>query len=99
MSRADGLQPVLGRSGVRHGADCGEVHGATGWSVVVHDRDEGGYHEHAMGFAEWLHRHLLGEVVIHPGGTYVTPGPVKPQHLPMSPNDRPVPWYGPERGV
>lgn len=29
-----------------------------------------------MGFAEWLHRHLVGEEVIHPNGTYFYPGPV-----------------------
>ncbi|MET9182995.1 SMI1/KNR4 family protein [Kitasatospora aureofaciens] len=69
------------------------------WSVVVHDRDEGGYWEHAMGFAEWLHRHLIGEEVIHPNGTYFYPGPVKLEHLPMSPEDRPEPWHGPERGM
>ena len=69
------------------------------WSVVVHDRDEGGYWEHAMGFAEWLYRHLIGEEVIHPNGTYFYPGPVKLQHLPMSPEDRPLPWYGPDRGM
>ncbi|KJY41997.1 hypothetical protein VR41_09870 [Streptomyces sp. NRRL B-1568] len=69
------------------------------WSVVVHDRDEGGYWEHAMGFAEWLYRHLIGEEVIHPNGTYFYPGPVKLEHLPMSAGDRPEPWYGPERGM
>ncbi|MEU9337907.1 hypothetical protein AB0D49_32890 [Streptomyces sp. NPDC048290] len=50
-----------------------------GWSVVLLDRDEGGYREHAMGFAESPYRHLVGEEVIHPNG----PGPVKLQHLPM----------------
>ncbi|MFE3329311.1 hypothetical protein [Streptomyces sp. NPDC059176] len=27
--------------------------------MVVHDRGEGGYWEHAMGFAEWLYRHSI----------------------------------------
>ncbi|GAB3119028.1 hypothetical protein GCM10027160_32270 [Streptomyces calidiresistens] len=70
------------------------------WSVVVHNRDEGGYWEHPMGFAEWLHRQLLGEEVIHPNGTYFYPGPVRLEHLPMSAEDRrPAAWYGPDRGM
>ncbi|GAA4831208.1 hypothetical protein GCM10023235_01690 [Kitasatospora terrestris] len=65
----------------------------------MHDRDEGGYWEHPMGFAEWLYRHLVGEEVIHPNGTCFYPGPVELQHLPTSPEDRPLPWYGPDRGM
>ncbi|GAA3081006.1 hypothetical protein GCM10020000_78610 [Streptomyces olivoverticillatus] len=41
----------------------------------------------------------IGEEVIHPNGTYFYPGPVKLEHLPMSADDRPEPWYGPERGM
>ncbi|WP_345694786.1 hypothetical protein [Kitasatospora terrestris] len=52
-----------------------------------------------MGFAEWLYRHLVGEEVIHPNGTCFYPGPVELQHLPTSPEDRPLPWYGPDRGM
>ncbi|GAA1073984.1 hypothetical protein GCM10009665_79450 [Kitasatospora nipponensis] len=71
----------------------------SGWSIVIHDRDEGGCWEHAMSFAEWLHRHLVGEEMIHPGGTYLYPGPVELEHPPMSPGERHLSWYGPGRGM
>lgn len=55
--------------------------------------------EHRMSFSEWLYRYLIGEDMAGPNSSAFYPGPVKLQHLPMSADERPEPWYGPNRGM
>ncbi|MEU9954800.1 SMI1/KNR4 family protein [Streptomyces sp. NPDC050982] len=55
--------------------------------------------EHRMSFTEWLYRYLIGEDMTGPNSSAFYSGPVKLQHLPMSADDRPEPWYGPDRGM
>ncbi|WNO66132.1 SMI1/KNR4 family protein [Streptomyces sp. AM2-3-1] len=55
--------------------------------------------EHRMSFAEWLYRYLIGEDMTGPNSAAFYPGPVQMQHLPMSVDERPQPWYGPDRGM
>ncbi|MFE2522523.1 SMI1/KNR4 family protein [Streptomyces mirabilis] len=55
--------------------------------------------EHRMSFAEWLYRYLIGEDMSGPNSAAFYPGPVQLQRLPMSADERPEPWYGPDRGM
>lgn len=55
--------------------------------------------EHRISFAEWLYRYLIGEDMTGPNSAAFYPGPVQLQHLPMSADERPEPWYGPDRGM
>jgi hypothetical protein len=73
--------------------------GATGTPYLVVAAKDGIWARHRMGFAEWLHRYLVGEDMAGPGSSALYPGPVRPRHLPMSAGDRPEPWYGPDRGM
>ncbi|MEE1783254.1 SMI1/KNR4 family protein [Streptomyces sp. SP17BM10] len=64
--------------------------------VVEHD---GSWYEYRMSFSEWLYRYLAGEDMVGPNSSAFYPGPVRLEPLPMSPDDRPTPMYGPERGM
>ncbi|WP_428957371.1 hypothetical protein [Streptomyces sp. cg35] len=55
--------------------------------------------EHRMSFAEWLYRYLIGEDMTGPNSAAFYPDSVQMQHLPMSADARPEPWYGPDRGM
>ncbi|MDX2811894.1 SMI1/KNR4 family protein [Streptomyces sp. PA03-5A] len=55
--------------------------------------------EHRVSFAEWLHRYLIGEDMTGPNSSAFYPGPVRLEHLPMAPDERPRPWFGPDRGM
>jgi hypothetical protein len=55
--------------------------------------------EHRIGFAEWLHRYLLGEDMTGPNSAVFYPGPVRLDPPPMPGADRTKPWYGPDRGM
>ncbi|MEU9091500.1 SMI1/KNR4 family protein [Streptomyces sp. NPDC048428] len=55
--------------------------------------------EHRMCFAEWLCRYLIGEDMSGPNSAAFYPGPVQLRHLPMSADERPEPWDGPDRGM
>ncbi|MGW4623348.1 SMI1/KNR4 family protein [Streptomyces sp. NPDC004592] len=55
--------------------------------------------EHHMNFAEWLYRYLIGEDMTGPNSSAFYPGPVQSQRLPMSADERPEPWYGPDRDM
>ncbi|MFE4334433.1 hypothetical protein ACFRQM_35035 [Streptomyces sp. NPDC056831] len=55
--------------------------------LIIADGD-GWWAEHWMPFAEWLHRYLIGDDMTGPNSSAFYPGPVKLEHLPMSPG----PW-------
>ncbi|MGF1427511.1 SMI1/KNR4 family protein [Kitasatospora sp. LaBMicrA B282] len=64
--------------------------------AVEHD---GSWYEYRMTFAEWLYRYLIGEDMVGPNSSAFYPGPVLLEPLPTSPDARPAPRYGPERGM
>ncbi|MFF6774572.1 SMI1/KNR4 family protein [Streptomyces sp. NPDC012637] len=66
--------------------------------LVVED-GEGGWARYDMGFAEWLYRYLIGEDMAGPNSSAFYPGPVRLCHLPMTADDLPEEWRGPERGM
>ncbi|MFB6615085.1 SMI1/KNR4 family protein [Streptomyces sp. NPDC085524] len=92
----DGLWPIAssdrGETVFLVGADS-----AAPWLLV--EDGEGGWARYDMSFAEWLYRYLVGEEMAGPGSSAFYPGPVRLEHLPMSPGDLPEPWYGPDRGM
>ncbi|GHC73116.1 SMI1/KNR4 family protein [Streptomyces cinnamoneus] len=67
------------------------------WLLV--EDGEGGWARYDMGFAEWLYRYLIGEDMAGPNSSAFYPGPVKMEPRPMSYEDRPEPWHGPDRGM
>ncbi|GAA2810822.1 hypothetical protein GCM10010441_39320 [Kitasatospora paracochleata] len=70
----------------------------TGHRICAVEHD-GAWYEYRMSFAEWLYRYLIGEDVIGPNSSAFYPGPVLLDRLPMSPGDRTVRTYGPDRGM
>ncbi|MFD4907543.1 SMI1/KNR4 family protein [Kitasatospora purpeofusca] len=70
----------------------------TGHRICAVDHD-GYWYEYRMSFSEWLYRYLVGENMVGPNSSAFYPGPVLLEPLPMSPDDRPAPMYGPERGM
>ncbi|MFH8448637.1 hypothetical protein ACH4CD_05305 [Streptomyces fungicidicus] len=66
--------------------------------ILVED-GEGGWAQHDMSFAEWLYRYLVGEDMADPNTSVFYPGPVRLRRLPMTADERPEPWSGPERGM
>ncbi|MDX3379769.1 SMI1/KNR4 family protein [Streptomyces sp. ME02-6991-2A] len=66
--------------------------------LLVEDGEER-WARYDMGFAEWLHRYLVGEDMGGPDSSAHYPGPVRLCRLPMTVDDRPEPWSGPERGM
>lgn len=46
-----------------------------------------------------LHRYLIGEDVAGPNTSAFYPDPVELQHLPMSADERPEHWCGPDRSI
>ncbi|MYR39987.1 SMI1/KNR4 family protein [Streptomyces sp. SID4944] len=74
-----------------------DVGTAAPWLLV--EDGECGWTRYDMGFAEWLHRYLLGEDMGGPNSSAFYPGPVQLRRLPMSVDDRPEAWSGPERGM
>ncbi|CAL9575174.1 hypothetical protein SUDANB120_04934 [Streptomyces sp. enrichment culture] len=92
----DGLWPLAStdRGETVFLADAGT---ASAWLLV--EDGEGGWTRYDMGFAEWLHRYLVGEDTAGPNSPAFHPGPVELVSLPMAPEDRPAPWYGPDRGM
>ncbi|WP_415954011.1 SMI1/KNR4 family protein [Streptomyces sp. KLOTTS4A1] len=90
----DGLWPIVG-------SDRGEnvfLAGADDDPRFLVNFDET-WAEYRMSFAEWLYRYLIGEDMTGPNSAVFYPGPVKMEYLPMSVEDRPEPWYGPDRGM
>ncbi|MGY0466640.1 SMI1/KNR4 family protein [Kitasatospora sp. cg17-2] len=93
----DGLIPITG-------TDRGEyiflapLPDRTGHRICAVDH-EGCWNEYRMSFSEWLYRYLVGEDMVGPNSSAFYPGPVLLQPLPMSPDDRPAPIHGPERGM
>ncbi|MGW7449179.1 hypothetical protein [Kitasatospora sp. NPDC054795] len=51
-----------------------------------------------MSFSEWLYRCPVGEDMVGPNSSAFHPGPARLEPLPISPDDRPTPIYGPDRG-
>ncbi|MFX4293309.1 SMI1/KNR4 family protein [Streptomyces bohaiensis] len=92
-----GLVPVLG-------TDRGE---RVFWAPRVVDRggqvfclwDDDEFYRHDMSLSEWLYRYLVGKDLFGPNSAAFYPGPVQLKSLPMSYEDTPVVWYGPERGM
>ncbi|MFC9705283.1 SMI1/KNR4 family protein [Streptomyces sp. NPDC056943] len=92
----DGLWPIAG-------TDRGE----TIFLVVANARapwllaedGEGGWARYDMSFAEWLYRYLIGEDMAGPNTSAFYPGPVQLCRLPMTTDERPEPWSGPDRGM
>ncbi|GAA3018067.1 hypothetical protein GCM10020229_31680 [Kitasatospora albolonga] len=70
----------------------------TGQRICAAEHD-GSWYEYRMSFSEWLHRYLVGEDMVGPNSAVFHPGPGLLEPLPMSPDDRPAPRYGPERGI
>ncbi|MEV4875757.1 SMI1/KNR4 family protein [Streptomyces cyaneofuscatus] len=70
---------------------------AAPWLLV--DDGECGWSRYDMGFAEWLYRYLIGEDMGGPNSSAYYPGPVQLRRLPMTVDDRPEPWSGPDRGM
>ncbi|MDQ0390088.1 hypothetical protein J2S54_006908 [Streptomyces sp. DSM 42143] len=66
--------------------------------ILVED-GEGGWAQCEMNFAEWLYRYLSGEDMAGPNTSAFYPGPVQLRRLPMTADERPEPWSGPERGM
>ncbi len=67
------------------------------WLLI--EDGEGGWARYDMGFAEWLYRYLIGEDMAGPDSSAFYPGPVQLCRLPMTVDDRPEPWNGPDRGM
>ncbi len=67
------------------------------WLLI--DDGEGGWARYDMSFAEWLYRYLTGEDMAGPNSSAFYPGPVQLRRLPMTPEERPEPWFGPVRGM
>ncbi|MFE9635826.1 SMI1/KNR4 family protein [Streptomyces sp. NPDC006463] len=92
----DGLWPIAS-------TDRGETvflvaaSAASPWLLV--EDGEGGWGRYDMGFAEWLYRYLIGEDLAGPDSSAFYPGPVRLEHLPMTPDDRTESWYGPDRSM
>ncbi|MFV5996115.1 SMI1/KNR4 family protein [Streptomyces sp. NPDC056231] len=72
--------------------------GGQGERLIIADGD-GWWAEHRTPFAEWLHRYLIGDDMTGPNSSAFYPGPVKLEHLPMSPGERTQPYHGPDRGM
>ncbi|MEW1872268.1 SMI1/KNR4 family protein [Streptomyces caelestis] len=60
---------------------------------------EGSWARFEMSFAEWLYRYLIGEDMTGPHTFAFYPGPVQLCRLPMTADERPEPWNGPDRGM
>jgi hypothetical protein len=92
----NGLWPIAG-------TDRGETlflvaaHGTAPWLLV--EDGEGGWARYDMSFAEWLYRYFIGEDMAGPNSAVFYPGPVQLCRLPMSADERPEPWSGPDRGM
>ncbi|MFD7975305.1 SMI1/KNR4 family protein [Streptomyces sp. NPDC059071] len=67
------------------------------WFLV--EDGEGGWARYDMSFAEWLYRYLIGEDMAGPNTSAFYPGPVQLCRLPMTADERPEPWSGPDRGM
>ncbi|MFD0367665.1 SMI1/KNR4 family protein [Streptomyces sp. NPDC127114] len=67
------------------------------WFLV--EDGEGGWARYDMSFAEWLYRYLIGEDMAGPNTSAFYPGPVQLCRLPMTTDERPEPWSGPDRGM
>ncbi|MEV4192150.1 hypothetical protein [Streptomyces toxytricini] len=69
----DGLWPLASsdRGGTVFLADAGT---ASAWLLV--EDWEGGWTRYDVGFAEWLHRHLIGKDMAGPNSSAFHPGPV-----------------------
>lgn len=66
--------------------------------ILVED-GEGGWAQYEMSFAEWLYRYLVGEDMAGPNTSAFYPGPVQLRRLPLTADERPMPWSGPKRGM
>ncbi|KQX77050.1 MULTISPECIES: hypothetical protein [unclassified Streptomyces] len=66
--------------------------------ILVED-GEGGWARYDMSFAEWLYRYLIGQDMAGPNTSAFCPGPVQLCRFPMTADERPEPWNGPERGM
>lgn len=66
--------------------------------LLVED-GEGSWARFEMSFAERLHRCLVGEDMTGPDTSAFYPGPVQLCRLPMTADERPEPWSGPDRGT
>ncbi|MFD8020471.1 hypothetical protein ACFV6G_08610 [Streptomyces lavendulae] len=74
-----------------------EVHGYSDGIVV--QGSEGDWVGHAMGFAEWLYRYLIGEEMAGWASGALHPGPVLLEYLPTGPDERTREAYGPARDM
>jgi hypothetical protein len=68
-------------------------------SKILTEDGEGGWAQYEMNFAEWLYRYLVGEDMAGPNTSAFYPGQVQLRRLPMTADERPEPWNGPERGM
>ncbi|MFB6839057.1 SMI1/KNR4 family protein [Streptomyces sp. NPDC056361] len=73
------------------------AHSTTPWLLV--EDGGGGWARYDMSFAEWLYRYLIGEDMAGPHTAAFYPGPVQLLRLPMTADERPEPWSGPDRGM
>ncbi|MEV6758185.1 SMI1/KNR4 family protein [Streptomyces sp. NPDC051214] len=92
---SDGLIPLFGTDRsemVFYGPKA-----AGGKGSLFVEPGEGEFFEYEMGVAEWFYRWLVGEHVTGPHGGVYYPGPVVLRDLPMTPDDRPEPRFGPRR--
>lgn len=94
---AEGLIPLAStdQGAVIFGAT--QVHGIS-MGVVVQG-SEGDWVGHAMTFAEWLYRYLVGGEMTGWDSAVFYPGPVLLEYLPTGPGQRMWETYGPERGM
>ncbi|MFI8827321.1 SMI1/KNR4 family protein [Streptomyces sp. NPDC053431] len=67
------------------------------WFLV--EDGEGGWARYDLSFAEWLYRYLIGEDMAGPNTSAFYPGLVQLCRLPMTADERPEPWSGPDRGM
>ncbi|MEY2249117.1 hypothetical protein AB8A21_40400 [Streptomyces sp. BF23-18] len=94
---AEGLIPLASTDQGGQVFAATQVHGTSAGVVV--QGSEGDWAGHAMTFAEWLYRYLVGEEMIGWDSAVFYPGSVLLEYLPTEPNQRTWETYGPERGM
>ncbi|MFG2753769.1 SMI1/KNR4 family protein [Streptomyces xanthophaeus] len=68
-----------------------------GRPLLIVEDGEGEFFAYNMSFSEWLYRYLIGEDMSGPNSSYLYPGPVKLESMPMTSDAQVAEWYGPER--
>ncbi|MFG2369723.1 hypothetical protein ACGFY3_50660 [Streptomyces mirabilis] len=94
---AEGLIPLAATDQGAAIFGARRVHGFADGVVV--QGSEGDWVGHAMAFAEWLYRYLIGQEMAGWDSTVFYPGPVELEYPPTGPGQRTQVAYGPERGM